>query len=97
MFGLTIYGFSGLSSQKTQSGGNKGPLTIGFICMMVVSAYALILSMVRPPSDLWYYSGTFALMAATVYCQILVLGEYNLLTTHPLPQLNRKGGNDSAY
>ncbi|MBQ9867731.1 MAG: hypothetical protein IJM34_12005 [Lachnospiraceae bacterium] len=97
MFGLTIYGFSGLSSQKTQSGGNKGPLTIGFICMIVVSAYALILSMVRPPSDLWYYSGTFALMAATVYCQILVLGEYNLLTTHPLPQLNRKGGNDSAY
>lgn len=94
MFGLTIYGFAGLSSQKQE---NKGPLSIGFIFMMVVSVYSLILSMVRPPSDMWYYSGTFALMAGTIYSQILVLGEYNMLTTHPLPQLNRRGGNDSAY
>ena len=94
MFGLTIFGFSRLSSQNE---GKKGALTAGFIFMMVVSVYALILSMVRPPSDMWYYSGTFALMAGTVFCQLLVLGEYNLLTTRPLPQLNRKGGNDSAY
>ncbi len=97
MFGLTIFGFSRLSSQNSQNGGKKGALTIGFLFMMVVSVYALILSMVRPPSDLWYYSGTFALMAGTIFCQLLVLGEYNMLTTRPLPQLNRKGGNDSAY
>lgn len=93
MFALIIFGFSRMSAQQ---GGNKGSLTIGFVFMMVVSVYALILSMVRPPSDMWYYSGTFALMAGTIFCQLLVLGEYNLLTTRPLPQLNRRGGNDSA-
>ena len=94
MFGLTIYGFSRLSSQHSEK---KGGLTLGFLFMMVVSVYALILSVIRPPSDMWYYSGTFALMAGTIFCQLLVLGEYNMLTTRPLPQLNRKGGNDSAY
>ncbi|MBR6256091.1 MAG: hypothetical protein IKR23_01830 [Lachnospiraceae bacterium] len=94
MFGLTIFGFSKVSAQHSE---NKGAFAVGFIFMMVVSVYALILSMVKPPSDLWYYSGTLALMIGTIYTQLLVLSEYNMLTTRPLPQLNRKGGNDSAY
>ncbi len=94
MFGLTIYGFSKVSAQHSE---NKGAFAAGFIMMMIVSVYALGLSMIKPPSDLWYYSGTFALMIGTIYTQLLVLGEYNMLTTRPLPQLNRKGGNDSAY
>ncbi len=93
MFCLTLFGISSIGSQADSK---KRQLVIGFVLMMAVSVYALILSFVRPPSDLWYYSGTFALMAVTIFSQILVLGEYNLLTTHPLPQLNRKGGNDSA-
>ena len=35
----------------------------------------------------WYYMQGKVLMA---------LEQYNMLTTRPLPQLNRKGGDDSA-
>jgi hypothetical protein len=38
----------------------------------------------------------FLQMSGTLIAQLMALEQYNLLSTRPLPQLNRKGGNTNA-
>ncbi|MCR5249318.1 MAG: hypothetical protein K6E50_01785 [Lachnospiraceae bacterium] len=90
---MTFIGFSkaGEGPKETKTG-----LQLGLAAILGATAFATLLHIFRPPSDLLFYGGTFVMMAGTIICQLLSLKQYNLLTTHPLPQLNRKGGDDSA-
>ena len=89
---MTIMGIS--KAGKLSSGG--GIVRIGFILMCICMGFNVIISMSQAASDMLYYGGVFAILAVTIFCQMAILKQYNLLTTRPLPQLNRKGGDDSA-
>ena len=71
-------------------------IRMGLALILGSVVYILLVQTLRPPGDGWYYGGAFALLGATVISQLSSLKQYNMLTTRPLPQLNRKGGNDSA-
>ncbi|MDO4620564.1 MAG: hypothetical protein Q4B09_08095 [Lachnospiraceae bacterium] len=56
----------------------------------------LLLSIARPAADLFYYGGVVLCMAAVLFMIYTLIQSYNLLSTQPLPQFNRTGGDDRA-
>ncbi|MBR3305717.1 MAG: hypothetical protein IKI75_00515 [Lachnospiraceae bacterium] len=68
----------------------------GIFIMLVVMIYNLFINMLMVAGDWYYYGGAFALMVSIILLQFMTVDQYNLLATRPLPQLNRKGGDDSA-
>ena len=55
-----------------------------------------ILLLVNPHYDIYYYGGIIVLYLFILYTLIQLIREYNLMTTRPLPQLDRQGGDTSA-
>ena len=55
-----------------------------------------ILLLVNPHYDIYYYGGIVVLYLFILYTLIQLIREYNLMTTRPLPQLDRQGGDTSA-
>ena len=55
-----------------------------------------LLLLANPHYDIYYYGGTVFLFAFILYTLIQLIREYNLMTTRPLPQLDRQGGDTSA-
>ena len=84
----------GISKSKGASGGMK--LMISYICTAAVSLVGALVVLANPSEDLIYYGGVVLLLAAIVLGQLFALTEYNMLTTRPLPQLNRRGGDINA-
>ena len=56
----------------------------------------MILLLVNPHYDIYYYGGIVVLYLFILYTLIQLIREYNLMTTRPLPQLDRQGGDTSA-
>ena len=73
-----------------------GPLLLGIWLIFAATLYGALVIFADPVNNFWYYLGVIALFAGTLLGQLMALEQYNLLTTRPLPQLNRKGGDDSA-
>ncbi len=91
---IAISVFYGMSKSKGASGGMK--LLISYIMTVAVSIAGAFIVLADPSEDLVYYIGVILLLAAIVLGQIFALTEYNMLTTRPLPQLNRRGGDFNA-
>ena len=79
---------------KSQTSKN---LFSGALFPVVVSAIICgFLIFIRPVSDLWYYSGSIIMLFLVLSILIRLMKRYNMLTTRPLPQFSRTGGDDSA-
>lgn len=57
---------------------------------------AIVILIVNPVSDWFYYLGAFACMGTVLWAIMDIIRQHNLLTTRKLPQLNRRGGDENA-
>lgn len=57
---------------------------------------ALLIWLINPVSDIYYYIGAFACMGTVLWAIMDIIRQHNLLTTRKLPQLNRRGGDEGA-
>lgn len=63
----------------------------GFLGSLFALVIAIIVLMIDPVSDIWYYGGCFLTFLCTLFTMAAILLKYNTLTTRPLPQFARKG------
>lgn len=57
---------------------------------------SLVIAIINPVSDLFYYLGAFVCMATVLWAFIDIIKHHNILTTRKLPQFNRRGGDENA-
>ena len=57
---------------------------------------AIIMQVANPASDIPFYVAAIASMGLVVTFVVKIVGRYNILATRPLPQFNKKGGDDRA-
>ena len=93
---LVVVNCSGGKVAKQMQGKGTGGLLAGIWTIFGVCLLSGVVILLDPVSNLPYYICILILFAGTLIAQIMALDQYNLLTTRPLPQLNRKGGDDSA-
>lgn len=86
----TIIGFV---MRRKSSQRHKVP---GFLGSFLAVLLAVLILVINPVSDLYYYGGTIFAGAAIFLTLLGIIREYNVLATRPLPQFNRKGGDDCA-
>ncbi|MCI8416007.1 MAG: hypothetical protein HFI33_00675 [Lachnospiraceae bacterium] len=55
---------------------------------------AVVIWIVNPVSDWFYYIGAFACMGTVLWAIMDIIKQHNLLTTRKLPQLGRRGGDE---
>ncbi|MBR3825467.1 MAG: hypothetical protein IKJ39_09775 [Lachnospiraceae bacterium] len=65
---------------------------VAFLALLTV----IVISLINPVDDIYYYIGAFASLAAVVISLVDLIRLYNLLSTRPLPQFKRTGGDDNA-
>lgn len=63
---------------------------------LVLAIVGWVVLFMAPVSDLWYYGCTILILASILMSIVAMIGEYNLLSTHKLPQFDRTGGDDRA-
>lgn len=68
----------------------------GHIVLYIALMIAVIIHSINPVNDIYYYISAFISLAASVGGLLDLVRQYNLLTTHPLPQFKRTGGDDNA-
>lgn len=93
---LVVINASGTKMVRELAEKGTGLLIAGIWMICAACLYGGIVILANPVSDIPYYIGVVILFAGTLMAQLMALEQYNLLTTRPLPQLNRKGGDDSA-
>ena len=64
--------------------------------LLAATILSRILLLVNPHYDIYYYGGIVVLYLFILYTLIQLIREHNLMTTRPLPQLDRQGGDTSA-
>ena len=74
----------------------KWKLLLGMWMIFLSSLYCLCLIVGRSAKVDDVYLAVFLQMIGTLIAQIMSIEQYNLLSTRPLPQLNRKGGDTNA-
>lgn len=57
---------------------------------------AIAIAIIQPVDDIYYYLGAIACMLAICFSVFDIIKHHNLLTTRPLPQLGRRGGDENA-
>ena len=62
----------------------------GFLGSLFALVIAIIVLIVDPVSDIWYYGGCFLTFLCTLFTMAAILLKYNTLATRPLPQFARK-------
>ncbi|MBD5552490.1 MAG: zinc ribbon domain-containing protein [Lachnospiraceae bacterium] len=84
----------GDSGKKLSYGGHfkeKWPVLIKpFIGIM----FALVILVMKPVSDWFYYIGAFGCMGMLLWAIMDIIRQHNMLTTRKLPQLGRRGGDE---
>ncbi len=74
-------------------GGLPGSIWAG--AALIIS---LIVTIMSPADDYWYYGAIIISMAGTIMTLTDVIVHYNVLATRPLPQfMNHRGGDDGAF
>ncbi len=61
-----------------------------------VILFSLLILLIHPASDLYYYGGVIAALCVVIWNLLDIIGRYNVLATRKLPQFNRRGGDDNA-
>ena len=64
-----------------------------FIVSLIITGAIML---IKPVSDLWYYGASLVMMVLVFFILTKLMKRYNALTTRPLPQFKRTGGDDSA-
>ena len=68
----------------------------GFIAAIVVSVIAMVVYLIKPVADYYYY-GTALLCLIVVFWMIYgIIHQYNILSTRRLPQFDKQGGDNRA-
>ncbi|MGN0341245.1 MAG: hypothetical protein ACI4DO_00465 [Roseburia sp.] len=81
--GLTMY--TNLPKQYRKPG-----FMWGFVAILIATMVAII----NPVADWFYYAGAVAALAAVLCTMMSIIMGYNILSTRPLPQLNKRGGEE---
>ena len=75
---------------------DKKPMYAGGTMLVISSFITLILTVLAPAHDAFYYAAALISGAGVLAGLLAVIFIFNQLSTRPLPQLARKGGDDSA-
>lgn len=57
---------------------------------------AIIIAILNPVNDIYYYLGAVVCMLGVCWSVFDIIKHHNLLTTRPLPQLGKRGGDENA-
>lgn len=79
-------------TQKKEPPKRKNALALTVIAAIV----CLLILIIKPVSDIFYYSGAIFCLAAVLISIIDVIRFYNVLSTRRLPQFDKQGGDDRA-
>lgn len=81
------YGYSYISKTPSLNG-------LGSVFGMIAVALSGIIMILNPVSDLYYYVGCLAVMAAVLISAIDLIHTYNVMVTQPLPEFERNRGGE---
>lgn len=70
--------------------------SIGFLSSIASVALCIIIALIHPVEDLFYYIGSIAAMLGILTTLISIIKNYNTLATRKLPQFHKQGGDDLA-
>lgn len=84
------------SDKKSLGGGHFKEKRLVLVKPLGGIALAVIILLVNPVSDWFYYIGAFVCMGMVLWAIMDIIRQHNLLTTRKLPQLNRRGGDEHA-
>ncbi len=93
LIGSIIIGVMGIRNSQKVEGMSIAP---GFIISIVVTAVALIIRILNPVSDLYYYGVVLCSLLAVLYNLFDLIRNYNRLAMRRLPQFDKRGGDDRA-
>ncbi len=68
----------------------------GSAWVLLALLIAVVVSLINPVSDLYYYAGILLLLVTVFAVLIELIVNYNILATRRLPQFDYKGGDDRA-
>lgn len=91
--GTVICGVIGIKKCKKTGDIRKTP---GFIVSMIMVGIAVVIRLINPVSDSYYYLGAVLALVAVLFNMMDVISNYNRLVMRRLPQFDRKGGDDRA-
>lgn len=74
--------------------GKKG--SVGLATALGGILLGAFVAFAKPVSDLYYYGAAIVLLLGVFFTERDLIEEYNLLSTHALPQFDRQGGDDRA-
>ena len=84
----------GLGNQRQEQ---KKKTVKPYMALLAVAAVAAaILIVMDPVSDIPYYLGSLFCIVASALAMVSLVKVYNVISTRPLPQFNRSGGEDNA-
>lgn len=72
------------------------PKSKGFWLPLLAGVFAIIIWILAPHDDIWYFGASILVCIATLVSVVMLVSRYNLLTTRKLPQLNARGGESDA-
>ena len=91
--GTIIFGIVGIKRCKKIEDIKNTP---GFIISMVMVGIAVIIRLINPVEDIYYYIGAVLALIAVLFNMADLIGNYNRLVMKKLPQFSRQGGDDRA-
>lgn len=75
---------------------SEKPKISGYFGALAAIAVSVLLLIIHPVSDLYYYGGAILSLLAICFTIISIIQSYNVLSTHRLPQFDKQGGDDRA-
>lgn len=75
---------------------NMHALSMGFAPMLLMSLLGAYVYYKNPVSDIYFYAAAIGALGAILIALLNICASFNLLTTRPLPQLKKRGGEEHA-
>lgn len=69
---------------------------LGYLFNIAAVLTGAVITLLNPVSDIYYYGGTVAAMAAVAISFVDIIRYHNILSTRKLPQFDKSGGDDRA-
>ena len=80
--------------RKKECGNIKGGK--GYVLTAICQGICSVIALLNPVHDYWYYGGVVLLLLTILWIITDILRNYNRLAMRPLPQFEKKGGDDNA-
>lgn len=91
--GAIVFSCLGFRAEKKLEGYRH---CLGGLITSIALAVSLVICILNPVSDLWYYLGAVLILAAVLYNIWDILRNYNRMVLRRLPQFDKQGGDDCA-